>query len=71
MGGLRGIVTEGDLLRRAELGTEKARPRWRELLLGPGRMAEDYVHAHTRKIADIMTCEVAVVMPEMSIGFEY
>ena len=29
-GGLVGIVTEGDFLRRAETGTQRRRPRWLE-----------------------------------------
>ena len=32
-----GILTEGDLLRRGETGTERHRPRWLEILMGPGR----------------------------------
>jgi CBS domain-containing protein len=32
-----GIVTEGDLLRRAETGMERRRARWLELLIAPGR----------------------------------
>ena len=34
-GGLVGIVTEGDFLRRAETGTQRRRPRWLEYLVGP------------------------------------
>ena len=44
-GSLIGIVTEGDFLRRSEIGTERRRPKWIEFLLGPGWLAEDYVHA--------------------------
>ena len=33
---LVGILSEGDLLRRGELGTEKRRPRWLESLLSGG-----------------------------------
>ena len=33
-GMLVGIVTEGDFLRRAEIGTQRQRPRWLEFLLG-------------------------------------
>lgn len=54
-GGLVGIVTEGDFLRRAETQTEKRRPRWLEFLLGPGRLADEYVHSHGRKVEEIMT----------------
>ena len=35
-GRLIGVVTEGDLLRRAETGTQRKRPRWLEFLVGPG-----------------------------------
>ena len=60
-GTLVGIVTEGDFLRRAEIGTERQRPRWLEFLLGPGRAANEYVHSHAHKIEDIMTPEVTTV----------
>jgi len=56
-GTLVGIVTEGDFLRRSELGTQRRRPRWLEFLIGPGRLASDYVHACGRTVADIMTPE--------------
>ena len=54
-GRLVGMLTEGDLLRRAETGTEHRRPRWLEFLLGPGRLAEDYAHSHGRKVEEVMT----------------
>lgn len=41
---LVGILSEGALLRRAALGTEKRRPRWLEFLIGPGSLASAYVH---------------------------
>src|SRR5258708_16340946 len=43
-GAVLGIITERDLLRRAETGTEKRRARWISLLIGPGRLAQEYVH---------------------------
>ena len=49
-GNLEGIVTEGDFLRRAETGTQRRRPRWLEFLLGPGRLAQEYVHTHGRRV---------------------
>ncbi len=54
-GELVGIVTEGDCLRRAETGTERKRPRWLEFLIGPGRLADEYIHTHSRKVAEVMT----------------
>jgi CBS domain-containing protein len=58
-----GILTEGDLLRRAETGTERKRSRWLEFLLGPGKMASDYVHTHGRKVQDVMTTSLISVTP--------
>ena len=63
-GQLVGILTEGDLLRRGETGTERHRPRWLEILLGPGRLASDYVRTHGRKVEDIMTRDPVSVAPE-------
>lgn len=54
-GTLVGIVTEGDFLRRRELGTTKRRPRWVEFLLGPGKLAEEYVHQSGRRVSEVMT----------------
>jgi CBS domain-containing protein len=63
-GQLVGILTEGDLLRRGETGTERQRPRWLEILMGPGRLASEYVRTHGRKIDDLMTREPISVAPE-------
>jgi CBS domain-containing protein len=61
-GRLVGILTEGDLLRRAEIGTEcRHHRRWIELLLAPGRLAEEYAHAHGRKVEEVMTRNVVSV----------
>ena len=56
-----GILTEGDLLRRGETGTERHRPRWLEILMGPGRAAGEYVRTHGRKVEDIMSTDVVSV----------
>lgn len=60
-GELVGMVTEGDFLRRGELGTQRRRPRWLEFIVGPGRLAEEYVHAAGRKVDEIMTPEACTV----------
>ena len=60
-GRLAGIVTEGDLLRRAETGTERKRPRWLEFLVGPGKLAEEYTRAHARKVSEVMTADPLTV----------
>ena len=50
-----GIVSEGDLLRRVEIGTERHRGWWLELLTRSDTIAADYVKSHARKVRDIMT----------------
>jgi len=60
-GRLAGIVTEQDLLRRGELGTEVKRPRWVKFLLDPESLASEYVRAHGRSVREVMTAVVAFV----------
>jgi CBS domain-containing protein len=60
-GALVGVITEGDFLRRVETGTERKRPRWLELVLGPRRLAEEYVHTHARRVEEVMTREPITV----------
>ncbi|MGE0751404.1 MAG: CBS domain-containing protein [Variibacter sp.] len=66
-GRLQGMVTEGDLLRRTELSTERSRPRWIQFLMSPGRLAEEYVHTHGRKVAEVMTANVFTVAENASL----
>lgn len=66
-GRLVGIVTEGDFLHRIETGTQRRRPRWLELLAGPGPMADEYVHSHGRKISEVMTTDLVTVDEETSL----
>jgi CBS domain-containing protein len=66
-GDLVGVVTEGDCLRRAETGTERKRPRWLEFLIGSGRLAEEYIHAHGRKVADVMTPSPITITEDTSL----
>jgi CBS domain-containing protein len=63
-GRLQGMITEGDLLRRAETATQRQRPRWIAFLLGPGRLADEYVHTHGRQVGEIMTPDAVAVSAE-------
>ncbi|MSP00615.1 MAG: CBS domain-containing protein [Acetobacteraceae bacterium] len=60
-GVLVGVVTEGDLLRRDEIGTQRHRPWWLRVLVSPGRQALDFTHAHGRRVSDVMTPDVITV----------
>ena len=66
-GKLVGIMTEGDFLRRVEIGTEQQdRPRWIELLF-PGRLAEEYARAHGRTVQEVMTRNVVTVAEDAPV----
>lgn len=54
-GKLIGIISEGDFIRRAEIGTQRRRGRWLQFLVGSNRIASDFVHEHGRKVGEIMT----------------
>jgi CBS domain-containing protein len=66
-GELVGIVTEGDFLRRSEIGTQRRRPKWLEFIVGPGKLAQDYVHASGRKVEEIMTPDPCVVGEDVAL----
>lgn len=57
-GGLIGIVTEGDLLRRTELGTEGAFP---DASQDADAMTKAYVKSHSWNVGDVMTTDVITV----------
>jgi CBS-domain-containing membrane protein len=64
---LLGLLTEGDLLRRVETGTEKRRPGWLNLLFGPGQATEDYVRSRGRRVVELMTRDVVTVSEDTQI----
>jgi CBS domain-containing protein len=63
-GKLVGIVSEGDLMHRAEAGTERHRSWWLQALTAGETLAAEYVKAHARKVADVMTRDVITAAPE-------
>jgi CBS domain-containing protein len=60
-GTLVGIVSEGDLVRRAELGTERKRGAWLSFFTATATMAEEYVKSHGTKVSDLMSPGVVAV----------
>ena len=66
-GKLVGIVSEGDFIRRAEIGTQRKRGRWLRILVGPGRAATDFVHEQGRKVSEIMTPEPLTVTEDATL----
>jgi len=68
-GQLAGIISEGDLLRRAETVTVEPRRRsFLELLIGPSREVTDYVRSHSRRVSDLMTEQVISVAEDTPLA---
>ncbi len=66
-GRLVGIVSEGDLTRRAESGTERQPSWWLSLLLLPEQKAINYVKTHGRRAEDVMTRPIVSVDDDASL----
>jgi CBS domain-containing protein len=70
-GRLVGVISEGDLLHRAEIGTARRhRVRRRSWWLDhfASDLARDYVKSHGRTVKDIMTRDVVTVTEDMDLG---
>ncbi len=69
---LVGIVSEGDLLHRAETGTERRiehrRSRWLDTIASDEDLAHEYVKSHGRKVKDVMTANVISVTDTMELA---
>jgi CBS domain-containing protein len=56
-----GIVSEGDLLHRAETATEQRRSWWLEMMTSTNQLAGEYIKSHSAKVTDVMTRDVISV----------
>jgi len=67
-GELVGIVSEGDLMRRPEIGTTKRHSWWLELISNKWASATEYIKSHSRKVADVMTRDLITAKPDTPLG---
>jgi CBS domain-containing protein len=67
-GVMEGLVSEGDLIRRTELGSEIKRSWWLQFLTGEAERASDYVKTHGRHARDVMSTQVVTVDEETSLA---
>lgn len=67
-GRLLGIVSEGDLMRRAEAGTERQPSWWLDLLASPEEKARDYSRTHGLTARDVMSREVVTVSEDSPLA---
>ncbi|MDR6476232.1 CBS domain-containing protein [Burkholderia sp. OAS925] len=67
-GSIVGIISEGDLLRRSEIGTDETRrASWLDFW-SARHEARDYVKTHAAKVSDVMTTDVVTVQPDTPLG---
>ncbi len=60
-GKLIGMVSEGDLMRRKETGTERHHPWWLRAFTDTEDLAKEYIKSHAMKAKDVMTTNVVSV----------
>jgi len=63
-----GMVSEGDLLHRAETGTERRRSWWLEIVASTNQLAGEYVKSHSGSVKDVMTRDVISVTEETTVA---
>ena len=63
-GAVVGIVSEADLLRRTEIGTDNKKGWLARLLDSEASAAHDFVAANTRRVSDVMSRDVVTAGPE-------
>ncbi|MGZ7030282.1 MAG: CBS domain-containing protein [Terriglobales bacterium] len=67
-GKLVGVVSEGDFIRRSEIGTGRSRGRWLRFILGPGKSASDFVHEHGHKVGEVMTTSPLTITEDTALA---
>jgi len=67
-GALVGMVSEGDLLRRPEIGTEKHRRRWVSFFTGVDEQAREFTKSHALRASDVMSEQVVHVSEDTPLG---
>ncbi|MCW5745531.1 MAG: CBS domain-containing protein [Alphaproteobacteria bacterium] len=65
---LVGLVSEGDLVRRVEIGSEKRRSWWSATLANRETLAAEYIKSHGRLVRDVMTADVVVAEEETELA---
>ena len=58
------MVSEGDLLHRAETGTERRRSWWLDMVASTNQLAGEYVKSHSGSVKEVMTRDVISVTEE-------
>lgn len=67
-GSVVGVISEADLIRRNEIGTEKRRPWWLEAVTPASTLAEEFAKSHGRRVSEVMSTHVVSASEETPLG---
>lgn len=67
-GRLVGIISEADLMRREELGSEKTRPWWLEAMIPGATLAKEFAQSHGKRVEELMSSQVITATEDASLG---
>lgn len=67
-GKLVGVLSEADLLHRAEIGTEKGHSLWLEAVMPASKLAEEFAKSHGRRVEEIMTTDLVTATEDTSLS---
>lgn len=67
-GTLIGIVSEADLMYRSEIGTAPGKSWLQRLLSDDAVLANDYIRAHSHRVADVMTKNLVTADERATLG---
>jgi CBS domain-containing protein len=67
-GAVVGIVSEADLVRRMELGTERQRPWWLEAVTPAATLATEFAKSHGRMVHEVMSTDVVSAVEETPLS---
>jgi CBS-domain-containing membrane protein len=67
-GRLVGVLSEFDLMRRPEIGTEKHRPWWMEAITPAAILAHEFAKAHGQRVHEVMSRHVVSASEDTPLG---
>jgi CBS domain-containing protein len=66
-GRVLGVVSEGDLIRRPEIDTDKSNRGWLNIFVSDEERARDFVKSHGRRAREVMTEPAVCVAPDTAL----
>jgi CBS domain-containing protein len=67
-GQLVGVISESDLMRRPEIGTEKHRQWWMEAITPAATLAHEFAKAHGQRVHEVMSKHIVSANEDTPLG---